>query len=157
MGSYFLEGNAGVDGVLRAFELDGCFFHVCIKCYHTNDWNAPSFMREHEWVAITKREGEPSEVIVKRTTGPQGCAFWCQNQRHLSVFQSRHSEIGQSPEEGHEDDRGAGASLLRRQAEGLGVVESGEENPLGRPYSGFPIPKGRLHESRGGTLHVRVQ
>ena len=35
--------------------------------------------------------------------------------------------LGEGPEEGHKDDQRAGAPLLRRQAEGFGLVQPGEE------------------------------
>jgi len=33
--------------------------------------------------------------------------------------------VGVGPQEGHKDDQRAGAPLLRRQGEGLGLVQSG--------------------------------
>ncbi|CAM9857477.1 unnamed protein product, partial [Bubo scandiacus] len=36
---------------------------------------------------------------------------------------------------GHKDDQGAGAPLLRGQAERVGAVQPGEEKAPGRPYS----------------------
>lgn len=40
--------------------------------------------------------------------------------------------IRMSPQNGHEDDEGAGAPLLWRQGEGVGAVQSGEDEALGR-------------------------
>ena len=47
------------------------------------------------------------------------------------------------PEEGHEDDQRAGASLLRRKVEGARFVQPGEEKALGKPHCGLPDLKGR--------------
>lgn len=40
--------------------------------------------------------------------------------------------IRMSPQNGHEDNEGAGAPLLWRQGEGVGAVQSGEDEALGR-------------------------
>lgn len=45
-------------------------------------------------------------------------------------------------EEGQEDGQRAGAPLLWREAEKVGIVQLVEENSLGKPYSSFPVPKG---------------
>lgn len=47
-----------------------------------------------------------------------------------------------NPEKGHKDDQKAGEPFLQRQAEGVGVVQPGEDKASGRPYSVLPIPKG---------------
>jgi len=52
-----------------------------------------------------------------------------------------------STEEGHEDAQKAGASLLRRQAERVGVVQTGEEKASGRPHCSLPVLKQELQES----------
>ena len=39
--------------------------------------------------------------------------------------------VGKGPEEGHKDDQRAGAPPLQRQAEGAGLVQSGEEKAAG--------------------------
>jgi len=48
------------------------------------------------------------------------------------------------PQESHEYDQRAGAPLLCRQAEGAGLVQSGEEKGAERHLYGLPISKGRL-------------
>jgi len=70
--------------------------------------------------------------------------------------QEEHRSIRVSPEEGHKNDRGAGAFLLRRQADRDWVVQRGEEKAPGRPHSDLPVPEGGLQESWGGTLSGSV-
>ena len=52
--------------------------------------------------------------------------------------------------------RRAGAPLLCRQAEGAGVVRSGEEKAPGRPHSGLPVPKGGYRKAGEGLFIGRV-
>ena len=47
---------------------------------------------------------------------------------------TRKTAVGEGPEEGHKDDQRAGALPLRRQAEGAGLFQPGEEKASGRPY-----------------------
>ena len=47
--------------------------------------------------------------------------------------------VGVGPEEGHIDDQRAGAPPLRRQAEGAGLVQPGEEKGPGKPPCGLPV------------------
>lgn len=47
-----------------------------------------------------------------------------------------------SSEEGHENGQWAGASLLSQKAEGVAVVQLGEEKAPWRPYCGLLIYKG---------------
>jgi len=42
-------------------------------------------------------------------------------------------ELLESPVEGYEDDEGTGASLLRGEAEGAGLVQPGEEKAVRGP------------------------
>ena len=42
--------------------------------------------------------------------------------------------VGVGPEEGHKNDQRAGAPLLQRQAEGVGLVWPGEEKAPGRSH-----------------------
>ncbi|PKU45539.1 protein themis isoform x2 [Limosa lapponica baueri] len=62
--------------------------------------------------------------------------------------------VGTGPAEGHEGDQRAGALLLRRQAERVGIVQPGEEKALQRPYSSLPVPKG-VHRRDGEGLSIR--
>ena len=48
------------------------------------------------------------------------------------------------PQKSHEYDQRAEAPLLCRQAEGAGLVQSGEEKGAERHLYGLPISKGRL-------------
>ena len=55
-------------------------------------------------------------------------------QHCVQVWSPRYKKdgvIGEGPEEGHEEDQGAGAPLLRRQAEGAGLIQPGEEKAAG--------------------------
>ncbi|KAJ7405762.1 hypothetical protein WISP_138528 [Willisornis vidua] len=63
-----------------------------------------------------------------------------------------HGFIEASPEEGNEDDRGAEAPVLRRQAEKAGSIPSGEEKPLGRPYSTFQYLMGTSNKAGEGQF-----
>jgi len=48
-----------------------------------------------------------------------------------SPVQERQRAVGEGPEEGHKDAQGAGAPPLRRQAEGAGLIQPGEEKAAG--------------------------
>jgi len=50
------------------------------------------------------------------------------------------------PDEGHKNDLRNGTPLLRGEVERVGVVQPGEEQALGTPYSSLPVLKGRLLE-----------
>ena len=54
------------------------------------------------------------------------------------VMQGRCGAFGESPEESFEDNHRAGAYLLRRKVEGVGLVQCGK----GRPHYVFPIFRG---------------
>jgi len=45
-----------------------------------------------------------------------------------------------------------GTRLLLGKAERVGVVQSGQENTLGRPYCGLPVHERGLQERRRGTF-----
>jgi len=49
--------------------------------------------------------------------------------------------VGEGSEEGHEDDQGAGAPPLQRQAEGTGLVHPGEEKAERRLHCSLPVFK----------------
>ena len=53
---------------------------------------------------------------------------------------------GEAPEEGQKDEQRAGAPLLQRQAEGVGVVQLGEVKASGKLYSGLSVLKIGLQE-----------
>ncbi|GAB0190290.1 hypothetical protein GRJ2_001494300 [Grus japonensis] len=65
--------------------------------------------------------------------------------------------VGKSPEEGHEAAQRAGAPLLGRQAERLGVVQPGEEKAQGRPYCSLPVPKGDPQKSWREAVYKGVE
>ena len=44
-----------------------------------------------------------------------------------SPVQERGGAAGESPAQGYEDEEGTGASVLRGEAEGVGLVQPGEE------------------------------
>ena len=50
-----------------------------------------------------------------------------------SPLQDRWGAAGESPAEGYEDDEGTGASLLRGEAEGAGLVQPEEEKAARGP------------------------
>ena len=51
--------------------------------------------------------------------------------------QERQRAVGEGPEESHRDDQGTGAPPLRRQAEGAGLVQPGEEKLRGDLSAAF--------------------
>jgi len=57
------------------------------------------------------------------------------------------------PEEGHEDDQRAGAPLLQRQAEGAGLVKSGEEKAAGRTHCDLPVLKRSITAGEKSTFY----
>ena len=46
-------------------------------------------------------------------------------------MQERQGAVGEGPEENHKDDQRAEASHIKRQAEGAGLVQPGEEKAAG--------------------------
>ena len=48
------------------------------------------------------------------------------------------------PMKGNEESKGAGAQVLRRVAGETGIVQSGEEEDQGRPYSSLQVPEMKL-------------
>jgi len=69
--------------------------------------------------------------------------------------QERHGPVEAGPEEGHKNDQRDGTPLLWGKAERVGVVQSGEENSLGRPYSSLPVPEG-AYKRAGEGLSTRA-
>ena len=66
---------------------------------------------------------------------------------HLALepsAQERHGPVGAGPEEGHKNDQRDGTPLLQGKAEGVGAVQPGEEQAVGRPYSGLSVTEGGL-------------
>ena len=51
--------------------------------------------------------------------------------------------------EGQRSCEGSGAQVLREVTEGTGIVQTGEQDPQGRPYGSLQLPEGRLW--RGGS------
>ena len=56
----------------------------------------------------------------------------------------RHSAAGADPDEGHENDQGAGAPLLLRKAEGVHLVQLGEEKASGTHHCYLSVLEGSL-------------
>jgi len=52
----------------------------------------------------------------------------------LNPVQGRRGATGESPVEGYEDEEGTGASLLRGEAEGAGLVQPEEEKAERGPH-----------------------
>ncbi|GAB0202822.1 hypothetical protein GRJ2_002747800 [Grus japonensis] len=71
-----------------------------------------------------------------------------------SPGQERHGAAGVSPEEGHEADQRAGAPLLWRQADTIGLVQPREEKAPGRSNRGLPVPEGAYRKA-GEGLFIR--
>jgi len=57
-------------------------------------------------------------------------------------------DVGVGPEDGHRDDQRAGALLLQRQVEGVGLVQLGEEKTMGRPHCSLPVLKGSYEQQQ---------
>ena len=66
---------------------------------------------------------------------------------------TRKTAVGEGPQEGHKDDQGAGAPPLRRQAEGAGLVQPGEEKA--DLIAAFQYLKG-AYKQEGSQLFERV-
>jgi len=65
----------------------------------------------------------------------------------VQVWEPQHRKdraVEVDPEEGHEDYQRAAASPLQIEAEGAGLVHSGEEKAPERPRHGLPVPEGSL-------------
>lgn len=67
--------------------------------------------------------------------------FFIKKKDNLQFNHTKH-KLWVSPEEGWGDQHRAGAPLLHRQAERLGVVQSGEKMVLSKPYAIFQYLKG---------------
>lgn len=53
-----------------------------------------------------------------------------------------HGTVGTSLEEGRKADKKTGVFSVRRQAEKVGTVQTGEENFVWRPHSNLSVPEG---------------
>ena len=62
----------------------------------------------------------------------------------LGLLAQEQGAGGVHPEEGQENNQGAGAPLLWRKAEGTGLAEAEEEKHLARPHCDLPVLKGSL-------------
>ena len=62
--------------------------------------------------------------------------------------------VGASPEESHKDDQRAGAPLLWRQPEGLGIVQLGEEKTLTRPHCDLLMLERSLQAGGGPKFYT---
>ena len=73
----------------------------------------------------------------------------------MSPIQGRHRAVGAGPEEGHEDDQWAGAPHLRRDAEGAGLFQPGDENAVRKFIAGFWYLRGD-YKKEGNQHFTRV-
>jgi len=69
----------------------------------------------------------------------------------------KHGPAGLGPEEGQEDDQGAGAPRLEGRAERVGAVQPGAEKAPGTPYGSIPVLKEGLQESWRGTSYKGLE
>jgi len=68
--------------------------------------------------------------------------------------QERHGPVGAGPEEGHENNEGAGTPLLCGNSERVGAVQPGGEKAPRTPYSSLSVvPEGDLQASWRGTFY----
>ena len=67
--------------------------------------------------------------------------LWLPTQKRFWVFV-------EGPEESNEDKQRAGAPLLWRQAEGIGLVQPGKEKAVGRPHLAFQYLKDDYKQER---------
>ena len=63
-----------------------------------------------------------------------GCSLRRSLSWMLNPVQGRRGATGESPVEGYEDEEGTGASLLRGEAEGAGLVQPEEEKAERGPH-----------------------
>jgi len=64
---------------------------------------------------------------------------------------------GESPAEGYEDDEGTGASLLRGEVEGTGLVQPEEEKAARGPYKCLQMSAGWVSGGWGQALFSGAQ
>ena len=74
-----------------------------------------------------------------------------------SPVQERWGATGESPAEAYKDDEGTGTSLLRREAEGAGLVQPEEEKAARGPNKCLQISEGWVSGGWGQTLFSGAQ
>ena len=74
-----------------------------------------------------------------------------------SPLQERWGATGESPVEGYEDSEGTGASPLRGEAEGAGLVQPGEEKAERGPYNCLETSSGSVSRGCGQILFSGAQ
>ena len=74
-----------------------------------------------------------------------------------SPVQEKLGATGESPAEGYEDEEGTGASLLRGEAEGAGLVQPEEEKAERGPHKCLEISEGWVSGGWGQALFSGAQ
>ena len=90
-------------------------------------WFAPA--AKQEWDGCAWLEGSLPTLGTSPCTEPSRVTPHCDKQlfSRVPLMVRLPGATGESPAEGYEDDEGTGASLLRGEAEGAGLVQPGED------------------------------